>query len=52
MGRKGRKNWRVIGVIREASSKVATAVLTKAPGRSIMERAKTPRMVRRRYWAS
>ena len=52
IGRKGRKNWRVIGMIENVKSKMATAALTSIPGRSMIESANPKRMTRKRYWAS
>lgn len=52
IGRKGRKNWRVMGRTRERSKNDATAVLTSAPGDSMMQSENMPRIARRRYWPS
>ncbi len=49
MGRKGKKNWRVMGNIRESSRRVATAVLNMGPGEAMMDREKIPRTMRMRY---
>jgi hypothetical protein len=42
MGVKGRKNCRVMGNINEERRRVATAVLTRGPGYSIMLSEKMP----------
>ena len=52
IGKKGRKNCRVMGRTREVSSSDATAVLTNAPGCSIMHSEKIPSMASIRYWPS
>lgn len=46
MGMNGMKNCLVIGRTSEARSNVATAVLTRGPGDSIMDKEKMPKKAR------
>lgn len=52
MGRRGRKNCRVIGIVREVSRRLATKVLNSGPGCWIRQSAKMPKRARTRYCAS
>lgn len=52
MGRKGRKNCRVMGKIRELRRAVAIKVLKRGPGSWMTERQKMPTMARNRYCPS
>ena len=52
IGKKGRKNWRVMGSSSDSINSVATVVLTMGPGDWMTQRAKMPTMARKRYWAS
>ena len=52
MGRKGRKNCLVTGMIREMRSSVATTVLTNAPGCCMIDNENTPSITINRYCAS
>lgn len=52
MGRKGRVNCRVTGINSDTSSSDETSVLIMAPGNSMTERQKMPRMARKTYWPS
>jgi len=49
MGRKGRKNCRVIGMIKVNKSALAISVLMIAPGDSIMERQNMPSIASIKY---
>ena len=52
MGRKGRVNCRVTGINSDTSSRDETRVLTMAPGHSMTDRQKMPKMARKTYWPS
>jgi hypothetical protein len=52
MGRKGRKNCLVIGSKREINNRVAMEVFIRAPGSSITDKQKMPKIMRNRYWPS
>ena len=52
IGRKGRKNCLVTGIIRLVRSSVATAVLVSGPGLSMIDSEKMPSTASRRYCAS
>ena len=52
MGRKGRKNCRVIGRRREVSRRVAIGSLTAGPGVWMMHNEKMPKSASMRYWPS
>jgi hypothetical protein len=43
MGMKGRKNCLVIGRMRDVPIKVATAILARGPGDSIIQRENVPK---------
>ncbi len=52
MGKKGRKNWREAGNMKETRRRVATTVLKMGPGEAMMDNEKIPRTMRMRYWPS
>ena len=52
IGRNGRKNWRVMGSMREVSSSVAATVLTTGPGVSANDKVKMPSIMSTRYCPS
>jgi len=52
MGRNGRKNWQVTGMMRLRSNKQAMAVLMRGPGVSMTAKQKRPPTIDSRYCAS
>jgi len=52
IGKNGRKNCLVIGIRSAIIKRVAMDVLTMAPGSSITDKQKIPKIVMNRYWAS
>jgi len=52
MGRKGRKNCRVMGISSENRRRLEIAVFPSGPGDCMTVREKMPRISNRRYWKS
>jgi hypothetical protein len=49
IGKNGKKNWLVTGIIRAAISKMTMPILANGPGAGLINKAKIPRMSSSRY---